>query len=251
MGLLLRLFRSSVLTKIAMAVSGLGIIGFLIAHLAGNLLIFVGAEKINAYGQGLRDLGPLLWVLRGGILALFGVHIWSAIVLADRNRSARPQGYREKKSIKSTLFSRTMMLSGLTVLAFASFHLLHYTFGLVQPEYFHGEWKLHDGRIVHDVYTMVMYGFQNPFYTVLYILCMILVGWHLSHAVTSMFQTLGMNNPKYNSFFKRLGPTFAIVIVAAYLSIPLSVMFGILKPVPNGAEAMIHSSGTIQQEQAR
>ncbi len=251
MGLLQRLFRSSVLTKIAMAVSGLGIIGFLIAHVAGNLLIFAGAEKINAYGQGLRDLGPLLWALRGGIIVMFGVHIWSAIVLADRNRSARPQSYKVKKPIKSTLFSRTMMISGLTVLAFVSFHLLHYTFGLVQPEYFNASYKLHDGRTVHDVYTMIIYGFQNPFYTVVYIICMNLVGWHLSHAVTSMLQTLGLNNPRYNGVFKKAGPAFAVVIVVAYLSIPLSVMFGVLKPLSGGAEAMIHNSGTQQQEQTR
>ena len=246
MNWLLRLFRSSVMVKIVMAVTGLGILGFLLAHLAGNLLIFGGAEKINAYGQGLRDLGPLLWALRGGMLVCFGAHIWSAIVLADRNRTARPVGYKEKKSLKSTLYSRTMMMSGLTVLAFVSFHLLHYTFGLIQPEHFGADYRLHNGRITHDVYSMVLYGFQNPFYTIIYILCMILVGWHLSHAVSSMFQTFGLNNPKYSGFLGKLGPAVALIIVLAYLSIPTAVMIGVLKHEPANAQAAL-KTGEIKE----
>ncbi len=224
-----RLSHSSILLKVLMAVSGLGIIGFLIAHVSGNLLMFSGPEKINAYAQGLRDLGPLLWVARIGVLACLIAHVWSAIMLGKRNRMARPIGYKMKKPLKSTIFSRTMMLSGLTIFLFAVFHLMHYTFGKVQPEYFNGEYTLHGGRIVHDVYSMVVYGFQNPIYTVTYIFCMTLLGFHLSHAVTSVFQTFGLNNIKYAKFLKLVGPIFATIIVIAYLSIPISVALGIIE----------------------
>lgn len=245
---LTRLFRSTIMIKIIMAVSGLGIIGFLLAHLTGNLLMFGGPEKINAYGQSLRDLGPVLWLLRGGILLFFIAHIVSAIMLGKRNRAARPIGYTMKKPIKATIFSRTMMLSGLTVFSFVAFHLAHYTFGKIQPEFFNGEYTLHDGRVTHNVYEMVVYGFENPVYTLLYVLCMTLLGFHLSHALTSAIQTFGLNNPKYSKFLRRLGPSFAVIIVAAYLSIPVSVITGILKHKADIEHTALSNEGGIIKE---
>lgn len=226
---MLKFLRSTILSKIVMAVSGAAIVGFLIAHLTGNLLIFGGPEKINAYGQGLRDLGPLLWILRGGLIVMLLLHVISSIFLADKNRSARPINYEKKKSIQSTLASRSMFFSGLTILTFVTYHLLHYTLGMVQPQFFHGEYTLHDGRVVHDVYTMVIHGFQNPFISVSYVLAMTFVCLHLSHAVPSAFQTLGINNPKYNAMIKKAAAGLAALILVGYLSIPAAIMAGALK----------------------
>ncbi len=231
---MLGFLRSTILSKIVMAVSGAAIVGFLIAHLSGNLLIFGGPEKINAYGQGLRDLGPLLWALRIGILVFFVLHIITSIYLADKNRSARPVSYEKKKSIQSTIASRTMFFSGLTILTFVTYHLLHYTFGIVQPEFFHGEYILHDGRTTHDVYSMMIHGFQNPFIFITYLLAMTFVCMHLSHAIASAFQTLGINNTKYNSKIKMAGMGFAALIWIGYMSIPAGVMAGVLKLTNGG-----------------
>jgi succinate dehydrogenase / fumarate reductase cytochrome b subunit len=214
-----------------MAVTGLLIIGFLIAHLTGNLLIFAGPEKLNAYGQGLRDLGPLLWVARIGLIVMLGLHVWSSIELASRNRQARPVQYMQKRPLRSKLTSRTMLLSGLTILFFVTYHLLHYTLGIVQPATFYADsYKLADGRIVHDVYSMVIAGFKNPFITLSYIFAMVFVSAHLNHAVQSAFQTLGVSNTKYSSVISKIGPALAAILLIGYLSIPLSVLSGVIKP---------------------
>ncbi|MBK9248678.1 MAG: succinate dehydrogenase cytochrome b subunit [Ignavibacteria bacterium] len=226
---MLKFLRSTILSKIVMAVSGAAIVGFLIAHLTGNLLMFGGPEKINAYGQGLRDLGPLLWIMRGGLIVVLVLHVISSIFLADKNRSARPINYEKKKSLQSTLASRSMFFSGLTILTFVTYHLLHYTLGIVQPQFFHGEYTLHDGRVVHDVYTMVIYGFRNPFITITYVLAMTFVCLHISHAVPSAFQTLGINNVKYNAMIKKASAALAALILVGYLSIPAAIMAGALK----------------------
>ncbi len=212
-----------------MAVSGAAIVGFLIAHLTGNLLVFAGPEKINAYGQGLRDLGPLLWVLRIGILAFFVLHIITSINLADKNRSARLVSYTKKKSIQSTIASRTMFFSGLTILTFVIYHLLHYTFGIIQPEFYHGEYTLHDGRTVHDIYAMIYHGFSNPFIVLSYFIAMTFICLHLSHAISSAFQTLGFNHPKYNGKIKMAGMGLATILWVGYISIPVGVMAGVVK----------------------
>ncbi|MBS1537510.1 MAG: succinate dehydrogenase cytochrome b subunit [Bacteroidetes bacterium] len=226
---MLGFLRSTILSKIVMAVSGAALVGFLIAHLTGNLLVFAGPEKINAYGQGLRDLGPLLWVLRIGLLVAVALHIISSIFLADKNRTARPVSYSKKKSIQSTIASRTMLFSGITILTFVAYHLLHYTYGIVQPEFYHGEYMLHDGRTVHDIYSMMIHGFTNPFITVSYVLAVTFVCMHLNHAIASAFQTLGFNHPKYNAKIKMFGVGLSAILWVGYLSIPAGIMAGVVK----------------------
>jgi len=212
-----------------MAVSGAALVGFLIAHLTGNLLIFAGPEKINAYGQGLRDLGPLLWILRLGLLVMVGLHIISSIFLADKNRTARPVSYTQKKSLQSSIASRTMFYSGITILTFVGYHLLHFTYGIIQPDFYHGEYILHDGRTVHDIYSMMIHGFTNPFISVSYFLAVTFVCIHLSHAISSAFQTLGFNHPKYNAKIKMLGVGLSAIVWIGYLSIPAGIMVGVIK----------------------
>ena len=108
---------STIFTKFIVAISGLALVLFLIAHLAGNLLIYGGPASFNTYAQGLKDLGVLLWIMRGGILFAFLLHIFLSIKLKNLNSSARPQGYSAKASVTSTIYSRSMLFSGLSILS--------------------------------------------------------------------------------------------------------------------------------------
>lgn len=213
--------KSSVGAKQVMALSGLLLVGFLIVHMLGNLQIFKGREAVNGYAASLKALGPLLWVARGGLLAIFLVHVFSAIRLVQLNRAARPVAYHKVSRDKSTFASRTMAMSGIIILAFLVFHLLHFTLGGgPMPEAFQSvdRW----GR--HDVYTMTVLGFQKVPISLAYIVAMLLLGIHLSHGVTSFFQTLGANHPKYNPLFRMAGPIVAGIFVIGNCSMPIAVL---------------------------
>ena len=235
MSSLLHFLRSTVFTKIVMATTGLLIIGFLIGHMLGNLLMFAGPEKINGYALGLKNLGPLLWLVRFAMIAAFGLHIWSSIELASRNKMARPVQYDTKKSLKSTFASRTMLVSGLAILFFVIYHLLHYTFGIIQPNtYYAGGYRMEStGEIVHHVYNMVVAGFQNPFIALSYIIALTFMSAHVSHATSSAFQTLGVTNPNITKFTSKIGPALAGLFLVGYLSIPIGVMIGVIKKAPD------------------
>ncbi|GDX63394.1 MAG: succinate dehydrogenase cytochrome b subunit [Ignavibacteria bacterium] len=234
MSSLLHFLRSTVFTKIVMAISGLLIIGFLVGHLLGNLLMFAGPEKINGYALGLKNLGPLLWLVRIAMITAFGLHVWSSIELASRNRSARPIAYDTKKSLKSTLASRTMLVSGMAILFFVIYHLLHYTFGIIQPNtYYAGGYRMEStGEIVHHVYNMVVAGFQNPFIALSYMIALAFMSSHVSHATSSAFQTLGVTNPNISKITSKIGPALAAIFLIGYLSIPIGVMIGVIKKAP-------------------
>lgn len=212
-----------------MAISGLAMVGFLVAHLAGNLLVFAGPEAINKYAVGLRDLGALLWILRGGIVLFFVLHIVEGITLKMRNNSARPVAYSNNATIQASFASRTMALTGMALLAYVIFHLLHFTWGAIQPQYAHASYVLDNGRIVHDVYSMVVHAFNNPLYTVIYLLSIGFVLLHLSHALSSSFQTLGAFHPKFNGIIKTGSMGLAILLWLGYSAIPLGIAFGLAK----------------------
>jgi succinate dehydrogenase / fumarate reductase cytochrome b subunit len=200
----------------------------------GNLLMFAGPEKINGYALGLKNLGPLLWLVRFAMIAAFGLHIWSSIELASRNKMARPVQYDTKKSLKSTFASRTMLVSGLAILFFVIYHLLHYTFGIIQPNtYYAGGYRMEStGEVVHHVYNMVVAGFQNPFIALSYIIALIFMSAHVSHATSSAFQTLGVTNPNITKITSKIGPALAGLFLVGYLSIPIGVMIGVIKKAP-------------------
>ncbi len=223
------IFRSTILTKIAMALSGLIWIGFSIAHLSGHFLLFAGQEAYNAYGQGLKDLGPLLWLGRIIFIISFLLHSFSGILLLSRNKEARPVQYKAKKPIVSTPQSRMMALTGILLFTFMVYHLAHFTWGVVHAEYSHLTYTLSDGRAVHDVYTMVIGSYQNVFVCLAYVLFMLGFGMHLSHAIASVVQTLGFNHPMYNSLVKKVANGLSTIIILGYISIPASVMLGVLK----------------------
>jgi succinate dehydrogenase / fumarate reductase cytochrome b subunit len=206
--------------KAVMAVTGAILFGFIIAHLAGNLQIFEGREKLNAYGRFLHSIGELLWPARIVLIISVVLHITATVQLALLKKRARSVGYSRREAIASSYASRTMYWSGPIVLAFVIFHLLQFTAGYIHPE---------SQFIEGDVYHNVVAGFQVWWVSVWYILSVSLLGLHLSHGISSMFQSLGFNHPKHTPVLKNAAVAVAVVIVLGYISIPISVLLGIVK----------------------
>ncbi len=210
--------QSSIGAKSAVALTGLAMVGFVVAHLSGNLLVFAGRDAINGYSEWLHSKGALLWVARIGLLAMVGLHIFFTIKLNLHNKDARPVAYVKKTYTKAKPTSRSMVLSGLVLLSYIVYHLAHLTFRVTNPEF-----------AQLDVYTMLISSFRSPMVSLSYIVGMVLLGAHLSHGVTSLFQTLGLNHPKYNPIIRAIGPILGVVLALGFSSIPVSVLFGLVQ----------------------
>jgi succinate dehydrogenase / fumarate reductase, cytochrome b subunit len=224
---LIRWIFSSIGKKTIVAVTGIVLVLFVIGHMIGNLTVFFGPEAINSYAMHLRDLGPLLWLVRLGLLVSVILHIWFTMLVWKENAAAHPQKYAVSASMNTTIFARTMRLTGLILLAFIVFHIAHFTLLLVDPGYANYHADLH-GREVHDVYRMVIVGFRNPFISLFYIVAMALLAFHLSHGVASLFQTLGVTDQKMRFYYETAGQILAWVLFVGYIAIPVSVLvFGL------------------------
>ncbi len=223
------LFGSTVMQKMIVAISGLAVVGFLIAHLAGNLLIFSGPSAFNKYAQGLRDLGALLWIMRAGILVSFVAHIVFTVKLKGRNASARPTSYQSLTPVASTVYSRSMIISGLSILAFLLFHLAHFTWHKVAVVPYNQTWLLLDGRLVHNAYAMAVAGFRSLPISIFYVLAVTMVFLHMNHAVQSAFQTLGFNHPRYRPMVLRATMVLSLVLWLGFIMIPISVLMGFVQ----------------------
>jgi succinate dehydrogenase / fumarate reductase cytochrome b subunit len=211
---------STVGKKIVMAVTGVILFGFVIAHLAGNLQVFEGQAKLDAYGAFLHSIGELLWPARIILLICVTLHIVATVQLALRKKAARPIGYSRKQAIASSYASRTMYWSGPIVLAFIIFHLLHLTAGYIHPGAAYEE-----GHVYHNVVS----GFQVWWVSLSYIVAISLLGLHLRHGLWSMFQTVGVHQPQYTAALKKAALVIALLIVLGYISIPISVLLGLVK----------------------
>jgi len=220
-------YRSSIGKKFIVAITGLILIGFIVGHLLGNLQIFLGPEWVNSYAEHLRALGPFLWIIRVFLLVAVGLHIWLTISLAIDNRRARPVAYVKQDYVKATFASRSMVISGLVVLAFIVFHIAHFTVRVTDPRF--GLLKA-DPLNRYDVYSMMVYGFQNVIVSFFYVLAMFLLTLHLTHGTSSFLQSLGLNDKKLTPRLARGGRIFAWLIFVGYTSIPLAVLFGLVKP---------------------
>jgi succinate dehydrogenase / fumarate reductase cytochrome b subunit len=219
--------RSSVGAKIVMALSGAVMFGFIIGHMAGNLQIFLGQEAYNAYAHFLKTTPALLWGTRAAILGAVLLHIASGLRLTRLNKAARPREYVRTAHINSTAFSRTMALSGVVVLLFIVYHLLHFTLGITNPELF----NLTDEQGRHDVFTMFVSSFQQLPIAIAYILANVFLGMHLVHGAKSMFQSLGLNHPKYNPLFTIVAPGIGLLVVAGNVFLPIAAMAGLCHPL--------------------
>lgn len=211
---------SSVGKKILMAVSGLVAVGYLVGHMLGNLQIFLGPDQINGYAEQLHSLGPLLWVIRGFLILFFGLHVWKGIQLKLENWSARPVKYAKNATVQATLASRTMVWTGSIIFAFLIYHILHYTARTVNPEFQGYVDRL--GRA--DVYRMVIVGFSDPLVSIFYVIAVGLTCFHLSHAFSSMFQSVGWTTPKTIKRLEALGTALAILLFVGFASVPVAVL---------------------------
>jgi succinate dehydrogenase / fumarate reductase cytochrome b subunit len=211
-------YASTVGKKAVMAVSGLILFLFVLGHLIGNLQIYEGPEKLNNYARFLRSMPALLWGVRVTLLVMVVLHIWSSVQLALLKFEARPTGYIMKKATKSSYASRTMYWSGPIILAFVIYHLLDFTFGTENPNFQPG-----------NVYANVVASFQLIPVSAFYIVAMLLLGMHLYHGLWSMFQSLGFSHPRYTPVLKRSAAVVAILIAAGNISIPVSVLVGLVR----------------------
>jgi len=249
MNVLLRPLSTSIGGKVVVAITGLLLVGFVLGHMAGNLLIFLGRDWINAYAHHLKSLGMLLWIIRGGLLAVFVVHLVTALRLTLANSAARPVAYVYEDTMQASWASRHMALTGLMLLVFIVYHLAHFTAGAVDTAsaQFDGStgkpapvankhyldltdalqtvndvktWVPDHGKPLraikhpgeeyrHDVYSMVVNGFRNPFASVAYLVAMAVLGLHLWHGASSMLQTLGLNSRPWGKTVSVVGPAIA------------------------------------------
>ncbi len=224
-GVLMRPWRSSLGKKYVMAITGVILFGFVVGHMLGNLQIFAGPTQINEYADALKSNLPLLWGVRLALLAAVTLHIVAGVQLALANRRARPDRYGKFKILDSTLANRTLIISGLVILTFVIFHLAHFTAGVVDTSYL----ALRDVAGRHDVRSMMIKGFRNPFVSVFYIVSVGLLCLHLSHGVGSAFQSLGARSKKTERSFKRVALIAAILLFAGFASIPAAVLAGLVK----------------------
>lgn len=227
MKIITHLFESSLGKKYVMAVTGFLLFLFVIAHLVGNLQVFLGPEAINRYGHFLQSNYELVWPARIALLALVGLHIWSAAKLSLENRAARPVSYAVSQPFGSSYTSRTMLMSGLIVLAFVIYHLLHFTVMVRYINLTGQDFSIFtDAEHRHDIFKMMVVGFNNGWVSAFYILGMALLCLHLSHGTSSMFQSIGWKNDAYRPFLDKAARVVAVLIFLGYTSIPVAILLG-------------------------
>jgi succinate dehydrogenase / fumarate reductase cytochrome b subunit len=221
------LYRTAVGKKYVMAVTGIMWMGYVLAHMAGNLKIYLGAEDINHYGEWLRTLGTpfmprtmLLWIMRGGLIAAIVLHVHAAYSLTRMNW-ARDRKYESRRDFVAASFaSRTMRWTGTIVLLFLLWHLADLTWGIdgVHPDYIRG-----------DIYNNMVLSFERPAVSIFYIVANLALGLHLLHGAWSLFQSLGWNHPKFNAWRRWFAYGFTIVVVGGNITFPLAVLTGVIE----------------------
>jgi succinate dehydrogenase / fumarate reductase cytochrome b subunit len=221
------MFTSSLGKKYLMALSGLVLIGFVFVHMAGNLQILMGQEKINAYAHALQSLPmPILWGSRLFLLAAVVVHAVTAYQLVKENRRARPHSNYIETTKKAGLASLRMGLTGSILLAFIVFHLLHFTIRTIYPEYSDMMTIVGspDSNEIHDVYSMVLAGFQHTWISVFYVVAMFLLCGHLAHGVSSAFQSLGIRSETWRVKLELAAKAYAWLIFVGFSIVPVLVL---------------------------
>ncbi|MBA3391434.1 MAG: succinate dehydrogenase cytochrome b subunit [Deltaproteobacteria bacterium] len=218
-----RYLRSSIGAKHAMAVTGLLLLLFAIVHMLGHFQMFGGQDMYNKYAHFLQNLWEVKWPVRAGLIALTVIHIVLAIGLVAKNRAARPVSYAVYRPVMSSATGRAMAFTGLAVFAFLAFHILHFTVGMVQADYFHTL----DPKGRYDAYSMFVRGFQNPAIYGVYLAGMVLLAMHLGHGASSWFQSLGWRHPKYP--IDRIGTAVSVFLFVGYMIPPTAVLVGIIK----------------------
>jgi succinate dehydrogenase / fumarate reductase cytochrome b subunit len=224
-------YRSAVGKKWVMALTGIALMGFVFVHMLGNFKVYLGAEAINHYGEWLRELlvpflprTVALWLLRIGLIVAFAFHIHAATSLTLMNRRARDQGgYISPRDYQAAnAASRSMRLTGVVIALFVVFHLADLTWGTANPDFVRG-----------DVYRNLIASFERPVVALIYIVANIALGIHLFHGAWSMFQSLGLNNPRWNSARRVFATTFAGIVMVGNVSFPIAVQLGVVSADDN------------------
>jgi succinate dehydrogenase / fumarate reductase cytochrome b subunit len=227
MKVITNLFGSSLGKKYIMAISGCVLFLFVAGHLLGNLQVFLGPEAINRYGHFLQANLELIWPARLFLLLMIVLHIWSAARLSRENAAARPQTYAVFSPVESSYASRTMLMSGIIVFFFIVYHLLHYT---AQVKYLNLTGQdfttFTDSEHRHDIFKMMVVGFRSGWVSAFYIVGIGLLCLHLSHGVSSMFQSLGWRNKAFGPFLDKVAVVVAWLIFLGYISIPITILLG-------------------------
>ena len=256
------IFASSVGGKFLVALTGLALTGFVVVHMLGNLQIFRGPDAINEYAKTIKDMPALFWTARIGLLTVFVVHVVVTLRLKMRANEARPIPYAHEETVQASFASRSMGYTGLAILAFALFHIAHFTLGAVQPappsalkKSALDELKkkddpsddakkkddkpalpveisvldLRDDQGRHDVYSMMIIGFSDPIIAPLYILAQVLLMMHLSHGIASSLQSLGLNTPRLQRTWFYCGWALTLLVGVGNLAIVAAVFGGYVK----------------------
>lgn len=230
-------YRSSLGKKAVMAVSGIALWGFVLAHMIGNLKYFAGAagegvpalaggvpgSAINVYGEWLRGIGyPMmphsgtLWLLRIGLLVAVAFHVHAAWALTVMSRRARPQRYERRKGVQIGWAERTMRWSGVALLVFVVYHILHFTTG-----------QAHHDFVAGDVYHNLVSAFSIGWVAAIYLVAMALLALHLYHGLWSLFQSLGWNHPRFNHWRRVFAVAFTLLITIGFVLVPLAIVTGV------------------------
>jgi succinate dehydrogenase / fumarate reductase, cytochrome b subunit len=225
---LLTLYRSTIGKKIIMAVTGLMLVAFVILHMAGNLQVFLGPARMNAYAAFLKSTAELLWLVRLGLLAALVLHVTMAWQLTQASRNARPTSYARRESQVSTLASRTMRWGGVLLLVFIVFHILHFTTGTLFPVASSPD-AMYPVFSEHDVYGNVISAFRNPWVTLFYVVAMLFLLLHLFHGAWSSVRTLGLTKPSPDPMQRRVSTLIAVVVWLGFTAVPVAVLLGVIR----------------------
>lgn len=215
----LRFYRAAIGKKIVMGVTGLIGIGFVIAHMAGNLLTFRGAEAINAYAHFLASTGELLWILRLILIASVILHVVAAYQLTMQNRAARPDGYVNREPQVSTWAARTMRWGGVLLLVFIVLHIMHFT---------NPGWRPQGGFVKADVYTNIVTSFRVWWITLFYVAAMLALGLHLYHGAWSSVRSIGLSQPSERPLHRTVALAIAVIVWLGFTAVPVAVFAGLI-----------------------
>lgn len=210
---------SSVGRKIVMALTGVVLFGFVTVHMIGNTQAYMGAETFNGYAKFLHSMmhGGGIWIFRAVLLLAAGLHAWAATTLTLDNNAARPVGYRAQHKDASTWASRTMRWSGVILVVFIVYHLLHLTTGTLHPAFNHA-----------NPYANFVTGFKVPAVAAFYLVAQFCLGLHMWHGVWSFTQTLGLSHPRYDSCRRNAATALTVLVVGVNLSYPIAVLAGVI-----------------------
>ena len=195
-----------------MALTGLVLVGYLVVHVSGNLLIFSGPDAINSYGEFLKSSSLVLWTFRVVVFGSLLLHVHAAYKLTMLNRAARPHGYQKKERRTATLSAVSLRVGGVILLLFFVFHILHFTTGTVHPQF-----------DPHDIYGNMVIGLSVPLVAGFYLVAMVALALHLHHGFWSLFQTIGWNHPQVNPWRRRLATLLSIVVPVGFAAIVVAV----------------------------